>query len=281
MDEIKPSSLSFAVYDFFGYLLPGFFLICILLFEYDFGKAITYYLHNNLSFNKIYIHESSYKLPYLMKFLSWEHIPTDFKLVPFILLIIFCYLIGHILAALSSTILEKFILSQLIGYPSNNLFEINRKDTSIWYRKFFRWLTKRYCQPFDTAFKSKVKETVNARFGYEVNEHDYYWLCFTDIVRKMPSYYQRVQHFVSLYGFTRNTCAAFLLYVPLRLLFKIIYICLGIPFSIHPTNALILLLYLLIGTFLYTAYLKHYRRQTVEMFFAFYSLHTDKSKSNE
>jgi hypothetical protein len=85
-------------------------------------------------------------------------------------------------------------------------------------------------------------------------------------------------HFVSLYGFTRNTCAAFLLYVPFRLFTKAIYWSLDVPFALRATNYLILSAYLLIGVFLFASYMKHYRRQTIELFYAFYGLHTDNQK---
>jgi hypothetical protein len=211
-----------------------------------------------------------------MKFLAWAQLPTDFKLVPFVLLLVGCYLLGHIIAALSSTVLEKFALAGVLGYPSNNLFQMYPRNLN-WARKVARWCAERYCSPLDAGFVAKFKKVIDRRFGYEVNPH-YYWLPFADIVRYLPSAYQRTMYFVSLYGFTRHICAAFLLYVPLRLLTKVIYWRLHVPFSLHATNRLILGGYLSIGFFLFASYLKQYRRQTIELFYAFYGLHTSNLK---
>lgn len=276
MPELKATSIPFAAYDFFGYLLPGFFFVAILIFEYDMGRAMSFYLDHGDSFNGITAKSELFKLPYLMKFLAWDQLLTDFKVVPFVLLLIACYLLGHIIAALSSYFLEKLVVASILGYPSNNLFKINQATNQ--FRRFFRRLANRYCLSFDQFFIDKYKEVADNRFGYEVSKHDYYWLGFADIVRYLPSAYQRTMHFVSLYGFTRNTCAAFLLYIPFRLFTKAIYLALHVPFALRATNYLILSAYLLIGLFLFASYLKHYRRQTIELFYAFYGLHTNNQK---
>ena len=280
MAEFKAPAIPFAAYDFFGYLLPGVFFVAIFIFEYDIGKALTFYLDHGRSFDNLSKDAELYKLPYLMKFLAWDQFPSDFKVVPFILLLIACYLLGHIIAALSSTVIEKFTVSKFLGYPSNNLFEI-LQDPPRKFGFFGRMARKnaaRYCQPFDAAFVAKFKSAIDERFDYEVGYKDYYWLSFADIVRYLPAAYQRTMHFVSLYGFTRNTCAAFLLYVPLRLFTKLFYLILDVPFAMHATNWFILGAYFVIGLFLFASYLKHYRRQTIELFFAFYALHTHNIK---
>jgi hypothetical protein len=276
MDEVKLPSIPTVAYDFFGYLLPGLFFVCLIVFEYDFSKALTYYIKHNKTFDGITNSSAHYKLPYLMKFLSWEHIPTDFKLVPFLLLLISCYLLGHILAAFSSMLLEKFFLTLFIGQPSSNLFDSHSRNMGAWFRVPFRALSRNYIKPLDKEFRDKFKEVADKRFDYAVKPSEYYWLCFTDIVRKMPAYHQRIQHFVSLYGFTRNVCAAFLLYIPLRLMFRVGYWVLDIPYELHSINMVVLSLYFIVGLFLYGSYMKHYRRQTIELFYAFFSLHTDK-----
>ena len=273
MPELKATSIPFVAYDLFGYLLPGVFFLAILIFEFDMGRAISFYLDHGRTFTHVSNQAELYKLPYLMKFLAWEQLPTDFKVVPFVLLLVGCYLLGHIIAALSSAVLEKVMLALVLGYPSNNLFRVYPRNVN-WFRRGARWCAERYCSPLNGPFAAKFKEVMDERFGYVVDPHDYYWLSFTDIVRYLPSAYQRTMHFVSLYGFTRNTCAAFLLYVPLRLLTKSIYWWLDVPFALRATNWLILGAYVLIGFFLFVSYLKHYRRQTVELIYAFYGLHT-------
>lgn len=249
LPELKATSIPFTVYDVLGYLLPGLFFLTLMVFEYDMGRALTYYLGHKLSFSGIEADAVKYKLPYIMRFLSWQQTPTDFKFVPFLLLLVLAYLIGHIISAISSTLIEKLFLSTSLQYPDSNLFhdlvekrdssqrvearEQLRRETRLWrlpwclgifvlswvshaWRTFWRWCFPRYCHALDAAFTTVFKQKIDARFGCQVELRSYYWLCYTDIIRHLPTSYQRNQHFVSLYGFARNTCTAFWLYVAFR-----------------------------------------------------------------
>jgi len=85
----------FSVYDFLGYLIPGM-LFCIgIYFIYQIPISAEVY-----DFNKFDNYQSS------------------------ILLIIICYLLGHILSFLSTLTIEKYSVWTL-GYPSTYLFKKN------------------------------------------------------------------------------------------------------------------------------------------------------------
>jgi hypothetical protein len=306
--ELKATSIPFTVYDLLGYLLPGLFFLTLLVFEYDMGRAMTYYLTHKLSFAGIEADAARYKLPYIMRFLSWQQTPTDFKFVPFLLLIVLAYLLGHIISAISSTLIEKLFLSTSLQYPDSNLFHdlVEKRDNSqraeawkklhletrVWlkpwllaiclwswvshaWRTFWRKIFPRYCHPLDAAFTTVFKQKIDARFGCQVELRSYYWLCYADIIRHLPTSYQRNQHFVSLYGFARNTCTAFWLYVAFRFLSRWVYGHFGIVYMLTPASKFILWAYVGIGLVLFLSYLKLFRRQTMEMFYAFYALHTD------
>ncbi len=305
---MKATSIPFTVYDVLGYLLPGLFFLTLLVFEYDMGRALTYYLSHKLSFTGIEGEAVRYKLPYIMKFLSWQQTPTDFKFVPFVLLIVLAYLIGHIISAVSSTVIEKLFLSSSLQYPDSNLFyelvekrdtplrietwRLLRQETRWWmfpkrlfvslvswvkhaWQSFWRFFFPRYCHPLDTEFTTAFKQKIDARFGCQVELRSYYWLCYADIIRHLPTSYQRNQHFVSLYGFSRNTATAFWLYVAFRFASRLVYGHFGITYMLSPANQFILGTYMVIGGILFLSYLKIFRRQTMEMFYAFFALHSD------
>jgi len=308
LPELKATSVPFTVYDVLGYLLPGLFFLTLLVFEYDMSKALTYYLSHNLAFFGIESEAVRYKLPYIMRFLSWQQTPTDFKFVPFLLLVVLAYLIEHVISAVSSTLIEKLFLSTSLQYPDSNLFHelVEKRDTprrvATWrllhqetrwwvkpwrlavsvgswashaWQSFWRFCFPRYCHPLDTAFTTAFKRKIDARFGCQVELRNYYWLCYADIIRHLPTSYQRNQHFVSLYGFARNTCTAFWLYVALRYALRWVYGNFGITYVLTPASHFILWTYVAVGAVLFLSYLKLFRRQTMEMFYAFYALHSD------
>ncbi len=297
--------MPFGVYDFLGYLLPGLFFLLIMLFEYDMGRAISSYLDHARSFDFVAKEASLYKLPYLMKLLAWEQTPKDFKLMPLLLLLVVCYLFGHGISALSSVVIEKIVLSRTFMYPDNNLFRplmrrqeqhkqvrlrrmgtrkgwqarwamvrLNKRQFMFGWRRGCRLFASRYCQDFDRPFITEFKKVVNKRFGFAVRINDYYWLCYSDVVHHLPNAYQRVQHFVNLYGFTRNVCMTFVLYIVARLSSVTVYAYFNIPYDLRAANKLILLIYGFFAVVLFCSYLKLYRRQTIELFYAFFSLHT-------
>lgn len=308
LPELKATSIPFTVYDVLGYLLPGLFFLTLLVFEYDMGRALTYYLSHNKAFTGIEGEAMRYKLPYIMRFLSWQQTPTDFKFVPFLLLVVLAYLIGHIISAVSSTLIEKLFLSTSLQYPDSNLFYelVEKRDSprrvrawlrlraepmgwkTPWHllvcvlgwvshawRTMWRFCFPRYCHPLDTSFTTAFKQKMDARFGCQVELRSYYWLCYADIIRHLPTSYQRNQHFVSLYGFARNTCTAFWLYVALRYMLRWVYGHFGVTYVLTPASHFILGTYLAVGGVLFLSYLKLFRRQTMEMFYAFYALHSD------
>lgn len=262
MEKIKGFKNSFFVYDFFGYLLPGFFFICLFIVDYDFTKVIEYYYSKKTLYG-LNRHDGTFLYDYLFSYLTWNS-DRDFKFTGLILLILFCYTLGHIIAALSSFIIEKCFNQFFLGFPSSNLLTIGKRT---WLQRIF----KNYTSPFSKEFIKDFNDIFEQRFGVNKSSKDKYWLCFSDISKYLPMAYNRIIHFLNLYGFSRNVAGAFLIYLVIR-------ICILLPIGsrISGINWITLGIFLLSAAINIKNYLKLYYRQCSEIYYHFYSLHTDK-----
>jgi hypothetical protein len=267
MEQLKEFRTSFLMYDIFGYFLPGFFFTCLIVIDYDMSRIIEFYVDHNNSLSALPQKNIQYKLDYLFRFLTWNT-ENDFKFTTLAIYIFFCYLIGHILAALSSFLIEAQFNARLLGFPSTNLLSTNER--SWWQRRF-----ERYTQHFGKAFIEKFVGVFEARFGPEAERRDYFWLCFSDIAKHCPVGYNRAIHFLNLYGFSRNIACCFLIYIPLRCL---VALALGSPINLY--SGLILFGYFCCGLVMIKNYLKLFFRQCIELYYHFYSLHTDKTTNH-
>jgi hypothetical protein len=264
MEQLKEFRSSFLMYDIFGYFLPGFFFTCLIIIDYDLTRIIDFYVGHNNSLATLDQENLRYKLDYLFRFFTWNT-ESDFKFTTLAIYIFFCYLIGHIIAAMSSFLIEAQFNAKLLGFPSTNLLLTGKRT---WFQRRF----KRYTQQYDEIFIRKFIEVFEKRFGTEPGQRDYFWLCFSDVAKYCPVGYNRTIHFLSLYGFSRNIGCCFLIYIPLRFLVWLIF---GSPITGY--ESAILIGYFLCGLIMIKNYLKLYFRQCVELYYHFYSLHTDKN----
>ena len=267
MERLKEIRSSFWFYDILGYLLPGFFIICLLIIDYDLTELIKFKeIHNSINtINTSSDTLANFKIQYFFRFLSWDHGGNDFKFTTLFIMLLFCYIIGHMIAAISSFFIETRFNQSLLGYPSKNLFDEGKRN---WFQNIF----KNYTKPFDKDFIQDYKSVFKSRFNLtECNSKDIFWLSFSDISKNSPVGFSRTSHFLTLYGFNRNIAATFFIYIVLRLnaiwLFKSEFTC---------TNFIIMLFYILFGLIMIKNYLKLYKRQCTEVFYQFYSLNTEK-----
>ncbi|MBS1623497.1 MAG: hypothetical protein JST83_05725 [Bacteroidetes bacterium] len=182
------------------------------------------------------------------------------------MLVLFCYLLGHIIAAISSQVLEKWLNKNPLGFPSENLLTEGKRH---WFK---RWFFNGYTKSFDSQFLALFNEEFKKRFGVIDDKKSYFWLCFGEVAKHHPVAFNRVMHFLSLYGFSRNVSACFFVYTISRIIL--------IPFThlqFSRNNAFILVIYFIIGLIMYKNYLKLYYRQCVELYYHFYTMRTDKS----
>lgn len=270
MERLNKVRSSFWFYDVFGYLIPGFFFICLIIIDYDVSTLMRFSEnHNGLHELLITNRENvNFKLEYLFRFLSWNQTGNDFKFTPFVLLILFCYIIGHLVSAISSLVIETWFNKGIFGFPSHNLFGIAKNN---WLKRRF----KNYTKPFNSDFIDMFKKIYLKRFGKDLDPNDSFWMCFSDVSRNSPIGFERATHFLSLYGFNRNIATSFFIYIILRIIVACPFI---LNSSIDRNTIIILVLFFSFGLIMTKNYLKLFRRQCTEVYYQFYAANTEEKK---
>ncbi|MEM5872229.1 MAG: hypothetical protein QW051_05140 [Candidatus Aenigmatarchaeota archaeon] len=258
--EISTRSInqSLNLYSIFGYLLPGFFFTSLIIIDYDLAKIFRHYGQE-----KILTLESlksmDLKVNYILDFFSTGTM-SDFKFIPFIIFLFFCYLIGHIISAFSSFILERLLVKGTMGFPSKILVAGVQPK--------YKLLFGNYRRPLKSQMIGELKTLINKTFGYNVHKDDYYWLCYSYIITTRPFLAPRVHHFVNLYGFSRNITAAVLLYISVRLF--LLNFILGSKMDFY--SCLTWCMFLIAGAFMFWNYLKLFKRQAIDIYYLFLSI---------
>lgn len=127
------TKVPFTPYDIFGYLIPGsFFLIGTYLFD-----ILIVHNFNNSNFYPIYS----------VLDLSVKNIGNNFLLGTIYLgvLIIIAYVLGHIIASMSSHFLDRILIEKGHGYPLQLLLKMNKEvmrkgRISAYFRGAFFWI---------------------------------------------------------------------------------------------------------------------------------------------
>lgn len=272
MERLKEIRASFWFYDILGYLLPGFFIICLLIIDYDVTELIKFKdLHHSInSINTSKETLVNFKIQYFFRFLSWDEGGNDFKLTTLFILLLFCYIIGHMIAAISSFFIETNFNKRFLSYPSVNLFDEGRRS---WIQKRF----KNYTKSFDNDFINDYKKIFKSRFNLtDCNSKELFWLSFADVSKNSPVGFSRTSHFLTLYGFNRNIAATFFIYIGLRVLAVFLF---NSEFTC--TNLVIMIFYALFGLIMIKNYLKLYKRQCTEVIYQFYAHNTENKNEVE
>lgn len=262
--EVKQNP--FSVYDFFGYFTPGAIFIFFFFWVFD---------------------------------LSFVDISNGFGLtkaeayVPFIL---FSYSIGHVVNFLSSVTIEKYALWTM-GYPSKSLLGVDRNgyfhfddnkvlratirvfifiiilpvsfiDFVLGYVFKFRNL---YAKPLDPllirVIKNKIELVITTKGGVcdlsnfgNAETTNFFNYAYHYAVEHAPNHLPKMQNYVALYGFLRSLCALSVIAFWM-LVFHDNGICVG-DFS------LTLFLLSVFSYFLFMAFVKFYRRFSLEAMMA-------------
>lgn len=271
---IKPldsPSFPFSLYDFFGYFLPGVFFVLLIPVEYDAGDLMDFYRINGNTFENF-----SSKFSKELKFQMLNRMLSGgdgaARLVPILIAIPLFYLIGHVISAVSSYLLERQIVGELLGLPSVNLLK-QKDDRCKVTKKFFG----KFTDAFDPVFLRKMRKTLRKRFGKKVEDTNYFWLCFAEVSRINQTAYRRVMHFVNLYGFSRNIAMCFFLYVFLR----VFLMWMILDSALNAYNWVILIAMGMAGYLMFINYLKLFNRQCKELYYHFYALQKGKSSFEE
>lgn len=284
MQENTTSNLRppLGLYDIFGYILPGFFFFALFVIDFDGSKLLRHFLNNKTTAGMTEI-EGDFKLKYFLDFIYYDS-KIGVGIITFIIFLIFCYLVGHLMASFSSFMSKQFV-RRFLKYPSDNLFPRTPKDKSYgWLTKKTKWIygklnrvfngifSLNYKKPFEKKFQKKFKETIDKALTYEVDRMDYYWITYANICTKRPDLTKRIQHFVNLAGFARNVTGTFLIYLIIRFSFFSWYLnC-----SLDEPVIMILTSYGIVMLIMFWTYLRLYKRQAVDMFYIFLSIYNSK-----
>lgn len=223
MDTLK---IPFTFYDFFGYLFPGFIFaisICLL-----FTQSIEY--------EKIIVFLNDFE---------------EYKYILVLIIAIISYSLGHVVSSLGSWLFEKILIGKWLNYPSDNLFKKNNKNG------LFSSYRRNYTEEFREAFNKNFEEI----FG-DFKNYDKFMLCFTYIKEKCPNTFSRLNVFISLYDFSRNSAMSLLILAFVTIL---------------KGNLLFSLLLMLLTLLFFTRYLRFFRIYGDEVFRSFY-VYTKKPK---
>ena len=214
MDKIP-----FSAYDFFGYLSSGVTTLAGASFAYQGVEAFRLDLNTNQA----------------------------------LVLVIAAYLVGHVVASVSSFLLERRLTRRLIGSPTSWLF---RGDPLTGWRR----LLKAYHKPLPEVTAKRV--LARAKRQAEIHEpgEALFYYCF-GVVRRDEYPRGRLAVFLNLYGFARNTAMAAVICASL------IGFAIVVNNQVDPTELWVGgLLAGLIGVAMYLRYLKFYRQYSVELY---------------
>lgn len=120
----KDLRLPFDLYDFFGYLFPGTF--------FGFGSYILLRLNQSAGISPEEI------LNRFSEFKGELSFGIGFFLL-FILLVIL-YLLGHVVGSLGSLILEKYLVKNIMGYPSEYYLRLREGKAPTLSEVFYKWI---------------------------------------------------------------------------------------------------------------------------------------------
>ncbi len=228
----ETAKVYFWPYDIFGYLFPGLLLTGFLL------------IIDNIQAWLIQI--TGEGIPYWLSIL------------------VISYVIGHIISACSSLLLERLILRKLLGgYPTIYMF-------SNEFNKSINFITEflAYYRPYSTDFQQQFVKLFRRRFKLNnFDHHDIFHLTWQEVAIQHPIAFKRATHFLELYGFTRNM--------------SLTIFALGIFSYIHFDQSIIttiLITSLILSLILFYNYAKLLRRMHDEIFRAFVSVQSANSE---
>ena len=161
--------IPFSAYDFFGYLASGFLVLAAV----DFGFEGGWLLREN--------HAIAYGV-------FWTFV---------------AYVAGHVIAHLSSWLLEHSFLRGALRSCEETLFE--DKPKTRWAKLF-----PGYYKPFPKETRERVLEKAKKLAGIDKPSRGLFFHCHP-IAMAQPAAKERLASFLNLYGFCRNVSMAFLL----------------------------------------------------------------------
>jgi hypothetical protein len=216
----ETNRIPFSVYDFFGYLASGFILLAAVDLAF-FGDLVLG-------------HDTGITLS-----LFW---------------VIVAYVAGHVVANVSSYLLEKRLLRGGLGSPEQVLFE--DREAKGWRRPF-----RGFLEPLPQVTRERVLAKAKEVAGIEGPGRDLFFHCLP-IVRRDQVTLDRLNTFLNLYGFSRNVCMSLVIVSGIL----VVAALLGKGATTGASDLWLAAGALLAAVGLLYRYLKFFRLYTVEVF---------------
>ena len=107
------------------------------------------------------------------------------------------YAVGQLIASASATVFEKVLVGKLFGYPRDTLFGKSRASKKV------QRLLPGYFMTLPAATQAAVLEK-GQKQGVGQSGEALFWVAFS-YARQTPAVMSRLETFLNLYGFCRNT----------------------------------------------------------------------------
>ena len=179
-----------------------------------------------------------------------------------VIIVFAAYVLGHVVAAPASWLLERVLVAKVLRSPSDNLFV----DEQSGYRRLLkRWLLADYYQPLDPELRKRVLAQAgdNPKIGESL-----FWKAFA-IAKRDSNAYSRMSNFLNVYGFCRNISFVCFVFVTFNLAS---FAGIGVPGARLPEPTELAqwsILSIVVGFLLLHRFLKFYRLYSVEVFVAY------------
>jgi hypothetical protein len=217
----------FNFYDFLAYLIPGFLAITAL--------ALLFAAPNMLG--------------------TFFERTEPYKYIVSTLVVLLSYAMGHVISQLASLLCERLLVRHWLGYPSENLFSTSKKEV---------WFFKDYRRPYSADFAGKFKDVYEQKFTTTFQHYDGFMACFHFVKEHSSAALDRLNTFLAIYDFCRNTAMGLSL------------LALGFLARAYFTHRSVLVIYgglaLLLAIFFFYRYLKFFRHYGDEVFRSFHVL---------
>ena len=284
----------FSIYDFLGYLFPGLIFLVIIFFISQTKSAP---IDDYFDFSKYKVLLKSGK-----EYDWWEST---------VFIIVSSYVVGHIVAYLSSSIVEYFP-NHLFGYPSHYLLHEEENNYSAVFSRYFSsptcgnviWrilvmlillpvtfvilvlgiklsLINFIVRPLDDYVRNsilcklnKLSDTLSLQQPDVNSNADYHRIVMHYVYLNITNSQRKVDNYVAMYGFLRAITLIVCIFIDYMLVDQVLYSIgvlkeNGVEHSFINWNGIwIFIGMVVVANLLYMAFVKFYRRFTLENYMA-------------
>lgn len=160
----------FSLYDFLGFIIPGYLVLGSLIFLFV-------------------------PLPTIRAALDSVE---PYKYIGSFATILIAYGAGHLVSQVASLVGERLLIGKWLGYPSENFFH-----TQPGVRLF-----KDYRRPYAEAFAKEWKQRYEATLGGAFHHREAFLNAFHYVKEHSRQTLERLNTFIAIYDFARNTALA-------------------------------------------------------------------------